>query len=161
MDASWEVGVSGSTTGPRLIVFSTGLGVDREEMAGEWMRKSMYGRVGRRDARVTTEGGKGHTLRQQEATSKTMTASHTNHQRSYSSANYCTSQSQENDKNQHWMCLGWGNVRRTPLSFLISSFLFLSLFHFPSLSLFPLSLSASLLSLFSYCKYYCVCPLLV
>ena len=68
-----------------------------------------------------------------------MTASHTNHQRAYCSANYCTSQSQENDKNQQWMCLCWGNIRGTPLSFLISSFLFLSL----SLFLF-LSLSLSL-----------------
>lgn len=101
--------------------------------------------------RVATKGGKGHTLRQWEATSKTLTASHTNHQRAYGSANYCTSQSQENDKNQHWMCLCWGNVRGTPLAFLISSFLFFSLFHFPYLSLFPPSTSPSLLSLFSYC----------
>lgn len=113
----------------------------------------MEERVGRREARVATEGGKGHTLRQREATSKTMTANHTNHQRAYCSANYCTSQGQENDTNQHWMCLCWGNIRGTPLCFLISSFLFLSLFHFPSLSLFPLCLSPSLFSLFSYCKY--------
>lgn len=126
---------------PRLIVFSTGLERrQREEMAGkEWMRKSMEERVARWEARVTTEGGKGHTLRQREATSKTMTASHTNHQRAYCSANYCTSQSQENDKNQHWTCLCWGNIRGTPLSFLISSFLFLS-FTFP---LSPFFLSPS------------------
>lgn len=103
------------------------------------MRKSMEERVGRREARVTTEGGKGHTLRQREATSKTMTARHTNHQRAYCSANYCTSQSQENDKNQHCMCLCWGNIRGTPLSFLISSFLFLPLSFTCPLSPFFLS----------------------
>ena len=118
-------------------------GETEKKMAEEWLRESREERVGRREARVTTEGGKGHTLRQREATSKTMTASHTNHQRAYCSANYCTPQSQENDKNQHWMCLCWGNIRGTPLSFLISTFLF----HF------PFFLSPSLLSLFSYCKY--------
>lgn len=140
MDASWAVGVASSTTGPRLIVFSAGLKrTESEEMADEWIRKSTEATVGRGEARVTTEGGKGHTLRQREATSKNMTASHTNHQRAYCSANYCTSQSQVNDKNQHWLCLCWGNIRRTPLSFSISSFLFLSLclsLYFPSPSLF-------------------------
>lgn len=52
------------------------------------------------------------------------------------------------------MCLCWGNIRRTPLSFLISSFLSLvSLFHVPSLYLFPLSCPPSHQSLFSFCKY--------
>lgn len=101
------------------------------------MRKSTEERVGKTEARVTTEGGKGHTLRQREATSKTMTGSHTNHQRAYCSANYCTPQSQENDKNQHCMCLCWGNIRGTPLSFLISSFLS------PSFPLSPFFLSPS------------------
>lgn len=48
-------------------------------------------------------------------------------------------------------CVFVGEFPWTPLSlsFLISSFLFLSLFHFPFLSLFPLSIP----SLFSNCKY--------
>lgn len=138
MDASWAVGVAGNTTRPRLIAFQLGWRGEKEQklQGKEWMRKSMEERVGRQEARVTTEGGKGHTLRQREATSKTMTGSHTNHQRAYCSANYCSSQSQENDKNQHWMCLCWGNIRGTPVSFLISSFLFLS-FTFPLFPFFP------------------------
>lgn len=68
------------------------------------------------------------------------------------SANYWTPLGQENDKNQHWMCLCWGNFCGTPLAFLLSTFLFLSLFHFPHRSLFsPPSITPSLLSLFSYC----------
>lgn len=60
MNASWAVGVAGRTTGPRLIVFSTWLERrEREEMADEWTRKSTEERVGRREARVTTEGEKG------------------------------------------------------------------------------------------------------
>lgn len=51
-----------------------------------------------------------------------------------------TSQSQENDKNQHWMCLCWGNVRGTPLAFLISSFSLFLPFTFP---IFPFFLPPS------------------
>lgn len=113
---------------------------EREAMAGqEWTGKRVEEWVCRQEAKVTTEGGKGHTLRQREATSKTMTASHTNHQRAYCSANYCTPQSQENDKNQHWMCLCWGNIRGTLLTFLVSNFSFLSLSFFHLSSLFFLA----------------------
>ena len=142
MDASWAVGVAGSTTEPRSICFFNWNLRRRDggekSQTSERERERERERVGRREAGSPQREGRGHTLRQREATSKTMTASHTNHQRAYCSANYCTSQSQENDKNQQWMCLCWGNIRGTPLSFLISSFLFLSL----SLSFsftFPLS----------------------
>lgn len=80
--------------------FFNWVGGEGQGRNGRRVNEEKYGRESR-GARVTTEGGKGHTLRQREATSKTMTASHTNHQRAYCSANYCTSQSQENDKNQH------------------------------------------------------------
>ena len=92
--------------------FSTGSKErERDEMAKH--RES----VARREVRVITEGGKGHTLRQREATYKSMTASHTNHHRAHCSANYCTSQSQENDKNQHGcVCVGGISVEPHSLS---------------------------------------------
>lgn len=155
MDASWAVGAS-STNGSRFILFKLALRRKNEKKCSQMGQTNTPQKikfVDRIEARVTKKRGKGLTPWQQEATSKTI-RSHTNHQRAYCSANYCTSQSQENARNQHWMCLCWGNIRRTPLSFLISSFLSLvSLFHVPFLYLFPFSCPPSHQSLFSFCKY--------
>lgn len=153
MDAIWAVGVASSKTGPRLIVFSTGSKErERDEMANH--RES----VARREVRVITEGGKGHTLRQREATYKSMTASHTNHHRAHCPANYCTSQSQENDKNQHGcVCIGGISVEPHSLSWsaVFSFSLSLSLsFLFSSL---PLTFLLVFFSNCKYCTVYALC----
>lgn len=100
MDASWAVGAS-STNGSRFILFKLALRRKNEKkIQSNGAKKQKIEFVDREEARVTKKRGKGLTLWQQEATSKTI-RSHTNHQRAYCSANYCTSQSQENARNQH------------------------------------------------------------
>lgn len=78
MDASWEVGAAGSTTGPCLICYFYWTEEERgRRNSDQLMRKGEWGLGGRGEVRVPIKTGKGHRLRQRDATLKTMTGSHT------------------------------------------------------------------------------------